>query len=147
MKKNSPEFYAYVLSLCCVMTGILAVVVLTATFYSVVRWATPEVTLSSAQFDKFQTNESFWDACRLDRLCSDEDEEVPTDEVLTDLRKEWFERALQVEQHEGKQQLIWMLAALFMLVLIAGVHAILWRLMKKGDEPPAETAEAKSAKA
>jgi len=147
VKKPSLEFHIYILTMCFVMT-IIGVVTLTVMLYDVVRMSAPEITLSGEQFEKYQTNQAFWDVCRLDRLCADDGEEMPEEAMLSELRKEWFERVLSSEGHRGMRHFVLMLIALVLEILTGVGHWLLWRYMNRDDDVVAEDAgDAKAAKA
>jgi hypothetical protein len=121
----------YVLAVCFVAVACF-VVTLCANIYSIIRMAAPEFSLNSAQFERYQSNDTFWDFCIQDRTCSDEDEERPPEEELTDLRKEWLERALATEEHMGIQFFVKTLVAMLLEILVFGIHWWLGRRLQAG---------------
>lgn len=98
--KSKLEIYALTV---CFAAVVCLVVSAGIAGYAAFRIATPELTLSSYNYDKFQTNEAFWKS-RGDS-CSDEKttEVRPGEEVLTKQRLEAFSLELKGEERAGNR--------------------------------------------
>lgn len=140
MKRTHLEWY--ILAICFV--SILAFVgTVGVSIYSAVRVAMPDFTMSAAEFERYQSNDAFWDFCIQDRTCSDEDEDRPDEEVLQDLRQEWLERGMTIEQRAGAQLFVKSLIALLIEIITFIIHWVFGQRLRAAKEPnPDETQDA-----
>ncbi|HLC16750.1 MAG TPA: hypothetical protein VJL89_11050, partial [Thermodesulfovibrionia bacterium] len=97
--KSKLEIYA--LSVC--FTAVVSLVISVGIAgYSVFEILTPELTMSSYEYDRLQTN----DAYRASKpLCNEREntEQRPSEEELTKQRKEAFEMEIRSEKRKGFQ--------------------------------------------
>lgn len=129
--KSKLEIYALTV---CFAAVVCLVVSAGIAGYAAFRIATPELTLSSYNYDKFQTNEAFWKS-RGDS-CSDEKttEVRPGEEVLTKQRLEAFSLELKGERREGWQSIIGSL----IFILVSGVALLIhWKIAQQARMPGA----------
>ena len=127
MRKPSLEWYTLAM---CFIAVLALIVTLGISVYSALRMAAPEFTMSPSQFAQFQSNDAFWDVCIQDRMCSDVNEDRPAEKTLTELRKQWYERAVSVEQRAGAQWLVKCLIAGLIAVVVFVLHWILGRRVR-----------------
>src|SRR5688572_7908976 len=80
--------------------------------YSIFEITAPELTMTSYEYDKHQTNDAFW---KSQSSCSKEDssEEKPSEEELTKQRLDSFSIEIKKEQRGGFQSLIKCLIFIF----------------------------------
>ena len=125
--KSKLEIYA--LSVC-FASVICLVISLGVAGYSVFEVVVPELTMSVYDYNKYQTNEAYWNSRR---SCSREDktEIRPSEEQLAKDRIEAFDIAIKAEKRGGVQSLIRCL----MFLMAAGITlAIHWQIAKKSRE-------------
>jgi hypothetical protein len=122
--KSKLEIYA--LSVCFAAVVCLVISVGIAGF-SIFEVAVPEFTMSAYEYDKYQTNDAYWES-RLRCSREDKPEAKPGEEQLSKERFEAFAIAIKAEKRGGFQTLI----RCFMFLLAAGITlAIHWQIAKK----------------
>lgn len=127
MKKNALEIYALAV---CFVTMVCFVATLGVGLYSTLEILKPAITLSSLQYERFQSNDAFWNQCGNARYCSDQEKkkERPSESELTILREEAFSLTLLREQRDGVQGLI---KAFIVIVIDIGVFLAHWSLARR----------------
>lgn len=95
--------------------------------YAIFEVATPELTMPSYDYDKYQTNEAYW---KSKYSCSKDDksEVKPAEDVLTKQRLEAFAVEVRAEKREGFRTLI----RCFMFIVVSSVTLLIhWQIAKK----------------
>jgi len=128
--KSKLEIYA--LAVC--FAAVVSLVISTGIAgYAVVTIAAPQITMGSYVYDRFQTNDIYWEktsACSKD----EERKERPPEDELTRLRREAFSLELRSERREGIQNLI---QCLIFILVSGGVLIIHWKIARAAR--PAQT--------
>ena len=126
MKKTILEVYALAV---CFVTVTCFVVCLGIAGYSLVEIAKPDFTMTSYQFDQFQSNDAYWKDCGR-KYCSDDEKKRsrPSEDELTKQRSEAFAQALVSEQRNGSQSLVKTLIVMFVDSLAFLAH---WVIAKR----------------
>ena len=88
--------------------------------------AKPEFTLSSHQYQRFQTNDAFYSS-----ECQDGNKKKLTDEERTKKRIAAYELALKGEQRDAVQSLVKVVIVLLIDALVFLLH---WRLARRSRE-------------
>lgn len=102
--------------------------------YAAFRIAVPELTISSNDYGRYQTNEAFWKSNS--DACSDEKntEVKPGEELLTKQRLEAFALELKGERREGWQSIIGSL----IFILVSGIALLIhWKIAQQARMPGA----------
>jgi hypothetical protein len=115
----------YALSVC--FAAVVCLVISTGIAgYSIFEIAAPELTMSSYEYNKYQTNDAYWnskDSCR-----EKEKAQVrPNEEELTKQRRDAFALATRGERREGLQTLI---RCLMFILVSGGVLLVHWKIAK-----------------
>lgn len=121
-----PKLETYGLSVCFAMVVSL-VISMSIAGYALLEIVTPELTMSSYEYDKYQTNEAYW---KSNNSCSNEERSVakPGNEELTKQRSEAFAKEIESEKREGSQSLM----QCFMFILVSGISlCIHWIIARK----------------
>ena len=121
MKKSFTKNYA--VTVCFVMV-ICAAIALGIGIYDVIEMSNPEMTLSSEQLEKHQTNEVFvrnWSS----------DKEMPGDREVTALREKSYEKALSAGARDAVKSFIRVVTVLVIIIVIFFVH---WFLARSARE-------------
>ena len=113
--KSKLEIYALAV---CFASVICLVISLGIAGYSLVSMWKPEITINSYAYDRFQTNDAFWEF--KNRRRDDRSSSKPPEEMLTRQRLEEYSIELKGEVREGLQTLIKSL----IFVLVAGVALV-----------------------
>lgn len=102
LMKTNIEIYALAV---CFVSVLCLVVLFGAAGYSTFQILTPEMTMSSYKYDKYQNNDTFWNGrsggCSKDAKST----EKPADDVLTRQRLDAFDMELKSERRDGFQSL------------------------------------------
>lgn len=95
--------------------------------YAVFEIVTPELTISSYKYDKYQTNDDYW---KSKSSCSKEEtnEVRPSEEELTKKRLEALSIEIKAEKRGGFQSLIKCFTFIFVSGLTLLIH---WKIAKK----------------
>jgi hypothetical protein len=122
--KSKLEIYALAVCFTAVVCLIISVGI---AGYSIIRIIDPELTMTSYNYGKYQTNDQYWQS---KRTCSkdEEKEKRPSDTELTNQRVEAFQVEIQNEKRASFQALI---QSLIFIVVGATTLLIHWRLAKK----------------
>ena len=120
MKKPILEIYALAV---CFFAVACFVITLGIALYDLVEIANPEFTLSTYQYERYQSNEAFKESLHLNK-----DERVPSDEELTKRRQEGYAQAIRSERHSATQSLIQTGLIMFVDLLVFIVH---WLIAKR----------------
>ncbi len=125
MKKTILEIYALAV---CFVTVICFAVCLGVAGYSLIEIGKPDFTMRSYEYNQYQTNNQFWKDCGR-TYCSDEEKKRPrpSEEELTNKRKEAFDRALASEQRDGAQTLVKTLIVILIDIITFVVHWVVAR--------------------
>lgn len=126
--KSKLEIYA--LSVC--FAAVVCLVISTGIAgYSIFEIFVPELTMKSYQYNKYQTNEAFWENMS-SNSCSEGEKLVrPAEEELTKQRLKGFSVEIKAEKRGGFQSLI----KCFMFILASGVALIIhWKISQKSRE-------------
>jgi len=121
MKKSVVKNYALAV---CFIAAICAVIALAVGVYDVIQMSKPEMTLSSNQLEKHQTNEAFirdWLSI----------EKMPDDQEITVLREKSYKAALNAGSRDAAQSFIKVVAALVIIIVVFFVH---WFLARSARE-------------
>ncbi|MDD4911451.1 MAG: hypothetical protein PHP57_04095 [Sideroxydans sp.] len=121
MKKSILEIYA--LAVCFIAVICFAVALGLAT-YSLVEIEKPEFTISSWQYLRHKTNDSYWKGCPNGQYCgpSKNGWEHLSEQELTKGREESFAHELSQEQRDGTQTLVKCLVVMLTNLLFFSVH-------------------------
>jgi hypothetical protein len=116
--KSKLEFYALAV---CFTAVICLIISIGIAGYSIVSIANPELTMSSREYNKYQTNDSFW---KSEHSVKDA---RSTEEEITNKRQEAQQVALKAEKRQGMQSLI----QTMMFVMIGSVTLLIhWKIAK-----------------
>jgi hypothetical protein len=114
--KSKLEIYA--LAVC--FAAVVCLVISTGIAgYAVFEIAAPELTMRSYTYEKYQTNESYFEIKR--SRCSEDKAPRPAEDTLTKQRVEAFAIELKGEKREGFQTLIKCL----MFIAVSGIALVL----------------------
>jgi hypothetical protein len=122
--KSKLEIYA--LSVC--FAAVVSLVISTGIAgYAIVSIAAPRITMRSYDYDRFQTNDLYWEKIS---SCSKNEPagSRPAEEELTRRRLEAFDLELESERREGVQNL---LQCLMFILVSGGVLIIHWKIARK----------------
>ena len=99
--------------------------------YALIRIVQPELTLEKWDYDKYQSNDVFWQTRQQRNLEGQKAEQRPAEEDLTKRRLESYSRALMTERRGGVQTLI--RSAIFFL---AGAVSLFvhWRIARRARQ-------------
>jgi hypothetical protein len=122
--KSKLEIYALAV---CFAAVVCLVISISIAGYSIIQIAQPDLTIHSYKFDKYQTNQRFWESrqsCSKDKVSM----KKPAEVELTEQRLEALRIELNGEKRNGLQGLIHAL----MFVVVGAVTLFLhWRIAKK----------------
>lgn len=126
--KSKLEIYA--LSVC-----FASVVCLIISFgiagYSIIEIFKPELTMTPYEYDRYQTNDNYWEYKRPHRD-NEEKETRPSEEKLSKQRLDEYAIELKSEERGGLQTLIQSM----MFVLVSGIALLIhWIIAKKARTP------------
>lgn len=141
MKKNILGIYA--LAVCFIA---LAGIVISAsiTIYSLVGVTMPKITLNPYEYERHESNDSYWREERFSDLYSSLANngtavqiipERPSEDVLSKKRSEGFQLALQREERNMLQCFIQTVIYLLLALLVFFLH---WRLIKVDSHVPSK---------
>tara|TARA_B100000809_G_C14601170_1_gene337437 strand:- start:51 stop:434 length:384 start_codon:yes stop_codon:yes gene_type:complete len=126
--KSKLEIYA--LSVC--FTAMVCLVVASGIGgYSIFEITTPELTMRSHTYDKYQTNDAYWKT--INRCYADNCEKPvrPNVDTLTEKRLAAFSVEVKGEKREGFQALL----KCFIFILVGGIALLIhWRIAKNARE-------------
>lgn len=127
MKKTILEIYALAV---CFITVICFVVCLGVAGYSLIEIVKPDFTMDSYSYNKFQTNDIYWENYNGCNSCSDENKKKPrpSEDELTKQRQEALSRALMSEQRGGAQSLVKTLIIILIDIVTFFIH---WLIAKR----------------
>jgi hypothetical protein len=122
--KSKLEIYALAV---CFAAIVCLVISIGIAGYSIVEITNPYITIRAYDYDKYQSNDSYWDS-----KIYDQDQKTvqqrPSEEELTKKRQEAMVIALKGERREGIQSLIQSL----MFILAGGVTLLVhWQIAKR----------------
>lgn len=95
--------------------------------YAIFEIVSPELTMSSYKYEKYQTNEVFW---KDKRSCSEneKDDAKPAEDALTKQRLDAFSVEIRAQKREGIQTLI----KCFMFIFFSGIALFIhWKIAQK----------------
>jgi hypothetical protein len=128
MKKTVLEIYALAV---CFVTLVCFVVSLGIGVYSVIQIANPEFTMTSGQYDQYQSNDAFWSSrARREGYRSDEEYKKmqrPSDDELTKKRQEGFAIGIKSEQRDGAQSFVKVLIVVLINIAVFFAHWVIAR--------------------
>jgi hypothetical protein len=122
--KSKLEIYALAV---CYAAVVCLVISISVAGYSVIQIADPELTMKSYNYDKYQSNDRYWE---MKQRCSEKEGVVkrPPEEELTKQRLEALRMEIKGERRSGLQTLIYAL----MFVIVGAVTFLLhWRIASK----------------
>jgi hypothetical protein len=130
MKKTILEIYALAV---CFVTVTCFIVCLGISGYSFVRITKPDFTMESYVYDRYQSNDNFWQNNCRHGFCSDEDKKMPrpSEDQITKKRLKEFEIALKGEQRDAYQTLVKMLIVMLADSISFFIH---WLISKKARQ-------------
>ncbi len=125
MKKTVIEIYAMAV---CFVAVVCLVISLGIGLYDLVEISNPEFTISSYEYKKHQSNESF-----LKGDCGKEketlvDKKIPTDEEITRQRLASFQNLIAIERRDAFQSLTLVSIILILNIILFFIH---WRIAKR----------------
>ncbi len=121
MKKTIIEIYALAV---CFVTVICLVISSGIGLYDLVEISNPEFTISSHEYKKYQTNESF-----INNDCGEEKEILSDkEEEITKKRMESYQNLLSIEQRNAFQSLTIVLIIIILNIVVFFIH---WRIAKR----------------
>jgi hypothetical protein len=91
--------------------------------YAIFEIAAPEITMSSYEYDKHQSNDAFWNKVKISCSKSEKEEAQPSEEELTKRRQASFEIAIKSEKREGFQSLLHSIIYLIVAGLALFIHS------------------------
>jgi hypothetical protein len=127
MKKSILEIYALAV---CFATIVCFVVTLGIALFDVIQIAKPDFTLSSYEFNRHQSNDTFWKSCDKNES-KDKDKKRPAEDELTKLRTESYHQALQSERRDAFQGITKALIVILIDIVFFFVH---WRIARRARE-------------
>jgi hypothetical protein len=119
MKKTVIEIYAMAV---CFVAIVCLVIVLGIGLYDLVEISNPEFTISSYEYKKHQSNESF-----LKGDCGKE-KETPTDKEITRQRLASFQNLIAIERRDAFQSLTVIIIIIILNIIVFFIH---WRIAKR----------------
>jgi hypothetical protein len=122
--KSKLEIYALAV---CFAAVICLVISISIAGYSTITIINPELTIESYEFDKYQSNDNYWES---KKSCYSRDQSKmtrPPEEELTKQRLEELSIKLKGERRNGLQSLIY---SLIFVVVGAVTLLIHWRIAK-----------------
>lgn len=119
MKKSIIEIYALAI---CFVTVVCLVIALGVGIYDLVEIGNPEFTISSYEYKRHQSNESFI------RKDCEKDKEIPSDEEITRQRLESYQHTLSIEQRNAFQSLTLVIIIVILGIIVFFIH---WRIAKR----------------
>jgi hypothetical protein len=126
IKRMKSKLEIYALSVC--FASVVCLVISTGIAgYALFEIFTPELTMNSYKYDRYQSNEAFLEKRY---SCSKEDKETikPSKDELTKQRLEAFSVEVKAETREGVQSLI----RCFMFILVSCITLLIhWRIAQK----------------
>ena len=126
--KSKLEIYALAV---CFMSVICLVVSFGIAGYSIVEMFKPELTMASYTYERYQTNDNYWEGRRSSR--NSETKEIrPSEEVLSKQRRDEYSAALRGKERSGFQALIKSL----MFILAGGITLLVhWQIANRSRVP------------
>lgn len=124
MKKSLLEIYALAV---CFATIVCFVISLGVALYSVIEIVNPEFTMSSYQFNRYQSNDAFWE----DYRNREKEMPKPSENELTKQRTEGYRLAVISEKRDGFQGLT---KTAIILLINTVVFLIHWRIARRSRE-------------
>jgi hypothetical protein len=118
MKKSLTELYALAV---CFVTLVCFAVALGIGLYDIIQIGNPDFTVSSYEYERHQSDESFRQSCG-DEYSSHSDAEISA------LRKESWERVLEMEQRSAYQSLVQIFIILIIDTIVFVIH---WQIAKR----------------
>jgi hypothetical protein len=130
MKKTALEIYSLAV---CFIAVVALVISLGTGLYSFIEISYPEFTINQWQYEQFQSNDAFWDNSpkHFPPELKGEPAKKPSEEELTKMRNEAYERALSNESRSGAQTLV---QSIIFFLISAVVFFLHWRIFKKNNE-------------
>jgi len=122
--KSKLEIYALAVCFAAVVCLVISVSVVG---YSIIRIVNPALTMPSYNYNRYQTNDRFWDSIR-SRAEDQSTVKRPPEQDLTKQRLEALTIDLEGEKRDGLQSLI---RALMFVVVGAVVLLLHWRIARK----------------
>jgi hypothetical protein len=122
--KSKLEIYALAV---CFAAVVCLVISISIAGYSVIQIADPELTINSYKYDKYNSNDSFWET-KHGRSKDQGAVQRPPEDQLTKQRLEELRTELRGEKRSGLQSLI---HALMFAVVGAVTLLIHWRIARK----------------
>jgi len=122
MKKTLLEIYALAV---CFVTLICFVISLGIGLYDIIEIVNPEFTMASYKFEQHQTNDEF-----VKSLSKEKEAQIQglSEEKITKLRKESYQRAIKSEKREAFQSITRIIIILFINTVVFLIH---WFLAKR----------------
>lgn len=124
--KSKLEIYALAV---CFASIVCLIISIGIAGYSIIEITAPKITMSSHNYQKYQTNDAYWQSkwgCS-EQYKATSDKTRPKEEEITKQRLDAFALAIEGEQREGFQTLIKCL----MFILISGIVLFVhWRIAK-----------------
>jgi len=122
--KSKLEIYALAVSFAAVICLVISISI---AGYSTIQIIDPELTINSYNFDKYQSNDRFWESKKNYYSKDQSNVNRPSEEVLTKQRLEELRIEVRGERRNGLQSLIY---SLIFVVVGAGTLLIHWRIAK-----------------
>ncbi len=126
--KSKLEIYA--LSIC-FASMIFLVIASSIGIYSIFEITVPKFTISSYDYNKYQTNDAYWNYINNEYSQDNKAATRPNREVLTKQRFDKFSLVIKAEQREGFQAL---LKSLIFILVAGSALFIHWKIAKNSRE-------------
>ncbi len=122
--KSKLEIYALAV---CFAAVVCLVISISIAGYSTITIINPALTIKSYEFDKYQSNDRFWESKKIYYSRNQSKMNRPPEEELTKQRQEELRIKLEGERRSGLQSLIY---SLIFVVVGAVTLLIHWRIAK-----------------
>lgn len=122
--KSKLEIYALAV---CFAAVVCLVISMGIAGYSILKIAVPKLTMESYAYDRYQTNDAYWNNRP---YCGEKEKPKarPGEQELTKQRLDEFAVKINAEQREGLQALIQCL----MFIIVSGIILLIhWKIAKK----------------
>jgi hypothetical protein len=130
MKKSILEIYALAV---CFATVVCFVIALGVALFDVIQIANPAFTLNSQEYNRHQSNDSFWNNCG--QYDSDKkDKKRPVDQELTNRRIESYRQVIQSERRDAFQGITKAVIIIIIDIVFFLAH---WRIARRTRETTA----------
>jgi len=128
MKKSILEIYALAV---CFAAIVCSAIALGVAIYNVIEINNPKFTISAQEYNRHQSNDSFWKGCSNVYGVGKKEEKRPPEEELTKLRLESYQQALKSERRNAFQSLTKTIIIIIIDIVFFVVH---WRIARRARD-------------